>query len=112
MCGLVTIVLNEGSTFNTAVLEHMTGLLAHRGPDSFGYARIDPGSGACQTWTTEALSNQQLSGILFGHRRLSILDLTACGHQPMISEDGSIVLSFNGEIFTTVQKIRTCELMS
>ena len=37
--------------------------------------------------------------IAFGHRRLSIIDLSPAGHQPMLSEDGNLVLCFNGEIY-------------
>lgn len=102
MCGFVTIVTGEGATVSSAVLERMTGTLVHRGPDDFGYACIDPAGGACHTWTTLA-PGCELSGILFGHRRLSILDLSDAGHQPMVSDDTSSVLSFNGEIYNFVE---------
>jgi asparagine synthase (glutamine-hydrolysing) len=110
MCGLVTIVTSEGKTVNTAVLQHMTSLLAHRGPDDFGYAWLDPISGAYHTWTSELPTHHELSGILFGHRRLSILDLTAGGHQPLMSDDGSAILSFNGEIYNFVELRAELEL--
>ena len=38
--------------------------------------------------------------LALGHRRLSIIDLSSAGHQPMLSEDANLVLSFNGEIYT------------
>ncbi len=57
----------------------MTDAIAHRGPDDEGIF-ID-------------------ENIAFGHRRLSILDLSANGHQPMISADGRYILIFNGEIY-------------
>lgn len=59
----------------------MTDAIAHRGPDDSG-AWID----------AEA-------GVALGQRRLSILDLSAAGHQPMLSEDGRLVITFNGEIY-------------
>ncbi|MBK8174912.1 MAG: asparagine synthase (glutamine-hydrolyzing) [Rhodospirillales bacterium] len=59
----------------------MTDAIAHRGPDDSG------------AWVDAA------AGIALGHRRLSILDLSAAGHQPMLSADGRFVLSFNGEIY-------------
>ncbi len=59
----------------------MSDTLAHRGPDDRG-AWVDP----------EA-------GIALGHRRLSIIDLSALGHQPMLSSDGRYVISYNGEIY-------------
>ena len=53
--------------------------LSHRGPDDAG------------TWTTERLA--------FGHRRLSIVDLSPLGHQPMTGADGRFTICFNGEVF-------------
>ena len=55
--------------------------LAHRGPDDHG------------------VFLDKLSGIGLGHQRLSILDTSALGHQPMISKDGRVALVFNGEIY-------------
>lgn len=59
----------------------MTGSLAHRGPDDSGH------------WQSAA------DGIALGHRRLSIVDLSPGGHQPMISSDGRYIITFNGEIY-------------
>jgi len=56
-------------------------VLEHRGPDDFG-VYID-----------------RASDIGLGHRRLSILDTSSAGHQPMLSTDGDVVLIFNGEIY-------------
>src|SRR5258708_7303782 len=55
--------------------------IAHRGPDDSGiYASPD-------------------GRVVLGHRRLSIVDLTSAGRQPMSNEDGSVWLTFNGEIY-------------
>src|SRR6202521_814046 len=59
----------------------MTDTLVHRGPDDSGYW-VDPDA-----------------GLALGHRRLSILDLSPEGHQPMHSADGRYVIVFNGEIY-------------
>jgi asparagine synthase (glutamine-hydrolysing) len=64
-----------------AVLRAMTGTIEHRGPDDAG-AWLDEGT-----------------GIALGHRRLSILDLSPAGHQPMPSASGRYQLAFNGEIY-------------
>ena len=67
--------------FSSDLLERVSRSLAHRGPDADG---IWFDSGA---------------GIGLAHRRLSILDLSSAGAQPMVSDDGSVVLVFNGEIY-------------
>lgn len=65
----------------TAALSRMTDRLLHRGPDDGG------------AWTDAS------AGIALGHRRLSILDLSPQGHQPMLSASGRYVIAFNGEIY-------------
>ena len=77
MCGICGIVGNMESS----VIERMTLSLVHRGPDD---------------GTTEVFPSHKLA---LGHRRLSIIDLSASGRQPMRNEDGSIWISFNGEIY-------------
>ncbi|HCV35192.1 MAG TPA: asparagine synthase (glutamine-hydrolyzing), partial [Acidimicrobiaceae bacterium] len=64
-----------------AVAGRMADRLVHRGPDDRG------------TWCEPA------SGVAFGHRRLSIVDLSAAGHQPMASADGRWVIAYNGELY-------------
>jgi asparagine synthase (glutamine-hydrolysing) len=59
----------------------MTDRIAHRGPDAAG------------VWLDES------AGLALGHRRLSILDLSPAGAQPMVSADGKLILVFNGEIY-------------
>src|SRR5210317_1062182 len=76
MCGIAGII---GTNSNRRVQE-MLNLLKHRGPDAMGI------------WQ----SDRELS---LGHVRLSINDLTEAGNQPMFSEDGSVVLIANGEIY-------------
>lgn len=80
MCGLYGIVSTVGG-LETAVLVRQRDLLSHRGPDDAG------------VW----ISNDGRVGL--AHRRLSIVDLTAAGHQPMASVDGRLTVVFNGEIY-------------
>lgn len=81
MCGIAGISLSFGSSYDFSSLNEAVAALAHRGPDDAG--------------VFEDLSN----GIGLAHTRLSILDTSLHGHQPMVSEDGRVVLVFNGEIY-------------
>jgi asparagine synthase (glutamine-hydrolysing) len=63
------------------LVTRMADTLVHRGPDDSG------------TWTDAK------AGLALGFRRLSILDLTPAGHQPMVSADGRFVIVFNGEVY-------------
>jgi asparagine synthase (glutamine-hydrolysing) len=82
MCGLSGFVRSGGLlSDDVSVLDTMTDRLAHRGPDDRG------------TWTDPP------AGVAIGHRRLSIIDLSAAAHQPMISANGRYVLAYNGEIY-------------
>jgi len=65
----------------TALLSRMTDAIVHRGPDDSG------------AWVDAE------TGVALGHRRLSILDLSPQGHQPMASPSGRYVIAFNGEIY-------------
>lgn len=78
MCGLCGIVRFDTPP-EAGTLWRMTRTLAHRGPDDEGVAVTGPAG--------------------LGHTRLSILDLSAAGHQPMASADGAVTLVFNGEIY-------------
>jgi asparagine synthase (glutamine-hydrolysing) len=102
MCGIVTIVTPAGTTVSSKTLEAMTSRLVHRGPDDFGYASVDPQSRKSETWT-QPMGTRTLAGVSFGCRRLSIVDPTLGGHQPMLSDDRSTVLAFNGEIYNYVE---------
>ena len=82
MCGIAGFWGSGFSVDEAAeVLRRMTDAIRHRGPDDAG-----------QWLDAEA-------GIALGHRRLSILDLSPEGHQPMVSASGSYVIVFNGEIY-------------
>lgn len=79
MCGIAGLLTND--RIDPGLLARMAGAIAHRGPDDQGI------------WSDES------GGIGFAHRRLSILDLSPEGHQPMHSADGRFVICFNGEIY-------------
>src|SRR5579864_7374411 len=77
MCGIAGLI-NGG---NAELLARMNDTIAHRGPDDAGLKWFDASS----------------SGL--AHRRLSIIDLSSAGHQPMCDETGDLWIVFNGEIY-------------
>ena len=79
MCGITGIFNLNGAPISPVSLKKMTDAIIHRGPDGEGFYSD--------------------SFIGFGHRRLAIIDLSPSGHQPMISQDAQVVLSYNGEIY-------------
>ena len=86
MCGIVGQVNFDNSPVSPVVLKRMTDVIEHRGPDGEGH------------WIKE--------GVGLGHRRLSIIDLSPAGRQPMISSDNRYVLTYNGEIYN-FRELRT-----
>jgi len=117
MCGLAAI-FQLSPQLNAGVLSRMADLIAHRGPDGEGYA-------LGRTASIEFLAGPDtpaadMSGLAFkpsaalnhcddqwtwglAHRRLSILDLAATGHQPMCSSDGRYVITYNGEVYNYLE---------
>lgn len=81
MCGIAGFLSTGAARPGEEILRAMGDALAHRGPDASG----------------SFLSPDGRVGL--SHRRLSILDLSPAGAQPMFSTDGSLVVSFNGEVF-------------
>ena len=79
MCGIAGLL--TAGRIDEAVLRRMGDAIAHRGPDDSGI------------WTDPQ------AGVGLSHRRLSIVDLSPSGHQPMVSADGRLVLNYNGEIY-------------
>src|SRR5215212_8560307 len=84
MCGIGGIIGRLGEP-NRAALERMRDAMVHRGPDATG------------TW--ESTPDARGWGALLAHRRLSILDLSPAGTQPMIDPVTGHVIVFNGEIY-------------
>jgi asparagine synthase (glutamine-hydrolysing) len=86
MCGITGILaFNDGFQLDEAIVVRMSDALHHRGPDAGG-ALVRP--------------DERLA---LGHRRLSIIDLSAAGRQPMASEDESVWISYNGEVYNHAQ---------
>lgn len=82
MCGIAGSWLHDVDTANA---DHVARLLNHRGPNDHGVYR-----------DTDA-------GVTLVHTRLSIIDLSEAGHQPMVSDNGQVALTYNGEIYNFAQ---------
>src|SRR5712692_5328230 len=82
MCGIAGIVGRNTETRIGAMLRS----IEHRGRDDEG------------VWTSQPIDHEERR-VCFGHRRLSIIDTSSAGHQPMLSRDGRYVVILNGEIY-------------
>ena len=86
MCGLAGVLLSERKSIPISdLVDDMAATLAHRGPDSGG------------NWVDTA------KGIGLSHRRLSIVDLSEHGQQPMMSQNERYVLAYNGEVYNHLE---------
>ena len=81
MCGFAGVMSENKIMLGSNLITPMTDAISHRGPDNIGF------------W------NNTSAGIALGHRRLSILDLSPAGHQPMHLASGRYIIVFNGEIY-------------
>jgi len=79
VCGIAGVLNLNGEPVPLSLVQKMCDALQHRGPDGEG---------------------QYLDGNLgLGHRRLAIIDLTPAAHQPMVNEDGTMIIVYNGEVY-------------
>src|SRR5918995_3160598 len=85
MCGIAGIVSQDPEPHVAAMLQ----TIEHRGRDDDGL------------WTSQPANSSQR--ICLGHRRLSIIDTSAAGHQPMFTADGRYAITFNGEIYNYLE---------
>jgi len=114
MCGIAGIYRVDGRV-DPKLMEKMTGILRHRGPDDEGYVFFDTEKGFFEERSGEdtvpelAMKYKPISDpvppyhLAFGHRRLSIIDLTFHGHQPMSYGNGNYWIVYNGEMFNYIE---------
>ena len=114
MCGIAGIWNTGGEPIDPAALELMVGLQSHRGPDGQGFALFpthvthSPHSGTSTPGSIYAGPTLPLGGspntsLGLGHRRLSIIDLSDAGFQPMSVENGRYWITYNGEIYNYLE---------
>ena len=83
MCGICGKLDFSGAKVDEGLVRRMTAMMEHRGPDDFGVY----------------LNHREKVSCGLGHRRLSIIDLTEAGRQPMPNEERNLWMVFNGEIY-------------
>jgi len=124
MCGITGIFRIDIKFVDSVLVDRMAAVIKHRGPDDEGYVFINTLDGAFRTSggkdtpaavrasrypyspVDEIGSFDARSGcfnLAFGHRRLSIVDLSPAGHQPMCNSNGTLWIVYNGEIYNYIE---------
>ena len=120
MCGIAGIIRLDGANVEPSHIQAMAASLSHRGPDDEGYFFVDTRTGQSVTvggvdtpqevfasnciyspkqHLRSLLSEEKHYDLALANRRLSIVDLSPAGHQPMCNENGTIWIVHNGEIY-------------
>ena len=84
MCAIIGIASSQNQSFDRLWLNIGRDTMIHRGPDDYG-----------EWW-----SKDEMVGL--GHRRLSIIDITSGGHQPMLDTSENLTIVFNGETYNFI----------
>jgi asparagine synthase (glutamine-hydrolysing) len=116
MCGIVGYVGRGESTDALTTVKRLLSRLAHRGPDDEGFLVAGLGEGGFTLDRTgrrtplpdagldsTARSEADPATVVFGHRRLAIIDTSSGGHQPMLTSDGRYAIMLNGEIYNYLE---------
>src|SRR3989337_1468751 len=114
MCG-INGILAENIRYKTKIL-NLNEMLSHRGPDDEGYVLINTKTNSFKACSGNSsihaikekypsISQAKLNeyDLIFGHRRLSIIDLSEGGHGPMCDSSGKIWITYNGEIYNYIE---------
>ena len=123
MCGIAGVLALDGGPVNVSRVKPMVDAIAHRGPDDSGYlmwqtgrasaggqsfgqaftdgvfGQISPDLPVIDSGSGEQLLREQPWDLFLGHRRLSVIDLSHWGHQPMTDTSGRVWLAYNGVIY-------------
>lgn len=99
MCGLTGYITLKKSISSTNTINEMLLMQKHRGPDDHGVVLIDDTNRMIKEYRSSISEVSGSPSIAFGFNRLSILDLSVNGHQPMINSSEDVVLMMNGEVY-------------
>ncbi len=114
MCGILSIINKKISSSSEHLIKACS-IIKHRGPDDEGFltwqsgvapkvwAGGDTATSTNEHWKYDTLTAGQNYKVGFGHRRLSILDLSPAGHQPMIYDKAGLAICFNGEVYNYLE---------
>lgn len=105
MCGILggwQLTGNTHRMFSRNNVWRALEILRHRGPDDLGLVSGDPKRELSPATPVED-RDDDMGPLVLGHRRLSILDLSSAGHQPMSSRDGQAIVVYNGEIYNYIE---------
>lgn len=104
MCGIAGEFSFGRSRVDAAIVGAMVGALDHRGPNDDGCVAFTGTSGGAVEWRPSCVAPPSDSHALaFGNRRLSIVDLSPLGHQPMSTPDGRYWIAYNGEVYNHIE---------
>jgi asparagine synthase (glutamine-hydrolysing) len=121
MCGFSAIFATAGTPVTSTHIRAMTDCVRHRGPDDEGYALFSGNTSDATSFggpdtphlvyrsgfpyapCAELKQGMPLGAGALGHRRLSVIDLSAAGHQPMCSSDRRYWIVYNGEVYNHIE---------
>jgi asparagine synthase (glutamine-hydrolysing) len=114
MCGIIGLYGCKGAPADVNCLAEAARTLRHRGPDDEGYLLVDSQHGRCELRsgadTIPELTHPRIEqpadftpDLILGHRRLSIIDLSPGGHEPLTNVERDLWLTFNGEIYNYLE---------
>jgi asparagine synthase (glutamine-hydrolysing) len=120
MCGITGLILKSNALSLQATIASMTSALRHRGPDGEGYllaghGKVIPfaGNDTAKEYLsekstlpyipTQLLHGEEQAFLAFGHRRLSVIDVTTSGHQPMCESQRRFWITYNGELYNYIE---------
>ena len=99
MCGIAGLLSKNHMPMGS--LFKMTAVQSHRGPDGYGHLFVDRDS--CSFLKDPSENNNPAAFLSLGHRRLSIIDCSEAGTQPMSDSSGMYWISFNGEVYNYLE---------
>jgi asparagine synthase (glutamine-hydrolysing) len=103
MCGIAGIVSLKEPIKDWSLVQVMTDIISYRGPDDYGYLAVNSETREVFPFKKPAEVRMVHGNLLLGHRRLSIIDLSSAGHQPMSYDHEKLWIVYNGEVYNYIE---------